>query len=340
MLARSIYPRVITVQGAGCDAINGDYRRSRLQEGVIPSYYLETILNDEQTRITLYHYKMSEGLDQWYISVVPLGLQPGSIQDLNFYYADADEFSTLPPHDEWKVFMGHAPAPTLLYNAETECCRQHFEPGLTLTCPSENPTDVLAQVANVWQRQIKNLESELLATQKLNDFTNQRLEETISEKEQFRDDAVRHKEELARTMQRLNETVLEKEKFAADALQLKAELARREKEGIFSVLPASTSKDALRKLCGTNIDALESSLEKAVSSVRQFQKELVAKQKEESCCCICYDAAKSVVLIPCNHLCVCEKCCRNTSSTSSSLKINTCPICREDVKDILVVFSS
>ena len=47
-------------------------------------------------------------------------------------------------------------------------------------------------------------------------------------------------------------------------------------------------------------------------------------------CCICLDGKKSVVLLPCRHLCLCEKC------NSPSLK--KCPICRSTIESRMVVF--
>ena len=39
-------------------------------------------------------------------------------------------------------------------------------------------------------------------------------------------------------------------------------------------------------------------------------------------CCICMDNEKNIMLDPCGHICVCEKC---------SNKLETCPICRSKI---------
>ena len=44
-------------------------------------------------------------------------------------------------------------------------------------------------------------------------------------------------------------------------------------------------------------------------------------------CVVCYDAAASMALSPCGHLCVCEKCVRALPSGSQSGELR-CPICR------------
>ena len=51
---------------------------------------------------------------------------------------------------------------------------------------------------------------------------------------------------------------------------------------------------------------------------------------EDDSCCICLDGKKSVVLLPCKHLCLCEKC--NTSS------LKNCPICRNVIETVIVTF--
>ena len=51
---------------------------------------------------------------------------------------------------------------------------------------------------------------------------------------------------------------------------------------------------------------------------------------EDDTCCICLDGKKSVVLLPCKHLCLCEKC--NTPSLKS------CPICRNIIESVIVTY--
>ena len=66
-------------------------------------------------------------------------------------------------------------------------------------------------------------------------------------------------------------------------------------------------------------------------------------------CCICLEGTKSILLLPCRHLCVCEQCSQGptnhiTSTTTGTSRphpgqIKTCPICRTKVEECLKVFS-
>lgn len=50
-------------------------------------------------------------------------------------------------------------------------------------------------------------------------------------------------------------------------------------------------------------------------------------------CCVCLALSKCIVLLPCRHMCLCEKCGSNTS------KILSCPICRHEIVSRLQVFT-
>ena len=70
--------------------------------------------------------------------------------------------------------------------------------------------------------------------------------------------------------------------------------------------------------------------EEAAAALLQKKKQEEAAAAEVDTCCICLDGKKSVVLLPCRHLCLCEKC------NSPSLK--KCPICRSTIESRMVVF--
>ena len=50
-------------------------------------------------------------------------------------------------------------------------------------------------------------------------------------------------------------------------------------------------------------------------------------------CVICEDEKKSVMLLPCKHMCLCRQC-----ATTCLDKLKTCPICRRDIEDSMEVF--
>ncbi len=56
----------------------------------------------------------------------------------------------------------------------------------------------------------------------------------------------------------------------------------------------------------------------------------VKSNVEDDTCCICLDGKKSVVLLPCKHLCLCDKC--NTPN------LKNCPICRNIIETVIVTY--
>ena len=52
---------------------------------------------------------------------------------------------------------------------------------------------------------------------------------------------------------------------------------------------------------------------------------------ETAACCICRDNAKTILLIPCRHLCLCDNC-------SQLQVVSTCPICRCQITDRIQVY--
>lgn len=57
---------------------------------------------------------------------------------------------------------------------------------------------------------------------------------------------------------------------------------------------------------------------------------LVIDEKYDFSCVICQDTKKDTVLMPCKHLCVCEKCSKN---------IDLCPLCRKEFDESMTVFT-
>ncbi len=60
-------------------------------------------------------------------------------------------------------------------------------------------------------------------------------------------------------------------------------------------------------------------------------KQLSKTQDEQKMCVVCQDAEKSVLLLPCRHVCVCKGCARNE-------QLDACPLCRETIVDRINVF--
>lgn len=97
------------------------------------------------------------------------------------------------------------------------------------------------------------------------------------------------------------------------------------------------SDDELSR-CTSALAIVSSKVEEAKRLSLQRKEKDLADSKlsnaENSLCCICRDATKTILLLPCRHLCLCEDC-----SETLQQRRGTCPVCREVVQDTLRVFA-
>ena len=54
---------------------------------------------------------------------------------------------------------------------------------------------------------------------------------------------------------------------------------------------------------------------------------------ESQLCIICCDLPKSVLLMPCKHLCMCEVCGNNE-------QLRVCPVCRTAIAGRIIVYNT
>jgi len=98
--------------------------------------------------------------------------------------------------------------------------------------------------------------------------------------------------------------------------------------------------DGLRELTTVGeCDKVERYLKASLSRVEDHKLALINKMVADnmSCmedsrvCVVCQGAEKSVVLLPCRHVCLCKDCANNGN-------IVDCPLCRERIRDRIAVF--
>jgi hypothetical protein len=65
---------------------------------------------------------------------------------------------------------------------------------------------------------------------------------------------------------------------------------------------------------------------------RKLQEDL---NNNPSLCVICWNDKKTIVLLPCRHLCVCVSCSKKLWNNTQN---ETCPICRNNVESLIEVF--
>ena len=59
----------------------------------------------------------------------------------------------------------------------------------------------------------------------------------------------------------------------------------------------------------------------------------VEREREEKLCCICQDHEKCIMMLPCRHLCICERCLEPLRARS-----HNCPMCRKPVKQMIKAY--
>jgi ubiquitin carboxyl-terminal hydrolase 9/24 len=114
-------PHQIVVTGAGNQAVNGIYRQDGYFQDAC-KYVMEGRWNGTQNRFYIFCCNVSNNTKHWYISIVPVGSQPGTSNDIDFYTAPVHERSrTVPPRDGWtKAQHGEDGVPALDYRVRPE----------------------------------------------------------------------------------------------------------------------------------------------------------------------------------------------------------------------------
>ena len=81
---------------------------------------------------------------------------------------------------------------------------------------------------------------------------------------------------------------------------------------------------------------MEACLEDVTRRIRdaklRCERAKLADALEGKLCCICQDAEREVLLLPCKHFCLCSKCASHES-------LRACPICRGEIQEKIRAFT-
>ena len=104
----------VSVQGAGLDVVNGIYQRSGTFDGV-GTYAKLGHWQDQNHEFSLFRCNTSNNTKHWYISIVPIGVQPGTSTDIDFYSAPVSpDEPDFPPTMGWtRSSEGTDPVPSV-----------------------------------------------------------------------------------------------------------------------------------------------------------------------------------------------------------------------------------
>jgi RING finger protein 26 len=99
-------------------------------------------------------------------------------------------------------------------------------------------------------------------------------------------------------------------------------------------------EDVLQCMTLPGLRTLEELLEGAARTTRLIREQKLEEQaaaaptsgREDRVCVVCQENARSVLLLPCRHLCLCATCSAHPAMTA-------CPVCRAGIAEKMPVFS-
>ncbi|XP_046547723.1 uncharacterized protein LOC124257655 [Haliotis rubra] len=96
-------------------------------------------------------------------------------------------------------------------------------------------------------------------------------------------------------------------------------------------LPAPSERYSLRSRSST-----PSRAQKLEMSTQDFEME-IEREKDKRKCVVCQDQTKSVLILPCRHMCLCVD-CANRIVRSRLIERRVCPLCRQRIQKVMDVF--
>lgn len=92
----------------------------------------------------------------------------------------------------------------------------------------------------------------------------------------------------------------------------------------------------LQNLTVPQLEQLEYEMRHAIEAVTKrkdaLMQEAIIQQREQRLCVVCQENEKSVVFLPCRHMCVCADC-------ADHHKVKTCPLCRHAIETRFSVYA-
>jgi hypothetical protein len=139
---------IIVVENAGIPEVNGEFSFVGIKNNA-GSYARSGIYHNKEVKFTLYKCSLRNGGYQWFISITPEGMEPGTTNDIDFYYCPAKIQDFAAPTHGWnKLNSNHTrdPAPKVRYvrinitedddpygdNSKTNATGTQIPPGTTI----------------------------------------------------------------------------------------------------------------------------------------------------------------------------------------------------------------
>ncbi len=135
---------IVILENAGVPEVNGEYHFVDLKNHA--GYYSRTgPYREKDAKFTLYKCSLRNGGFQWFVSITPENMEPGTTSDMDFYYAPAKTHDYLPPAQWTRLNANHTrdPAPKVRFAKKESSDEAGFiddEP-LEPTLPNDSDSD-------------------------------------------------------------------------------------------------------------------------------------------------------------------------------------------------------
>jgi len=121
---------------------------------------------------------------------------------------------------------------------------------------------------------------------------------------------------------------IEHEKRESDLLlQLKEASAE---DDVLQGLQKTMGKANFRRMDETQLLSIEQQLKTYLSDIEEIKSEIRSNELKSCMCCVCLERKKSVLFLPCRHLCTCAVCC---------LRLTKCPLCDAKITQKLEAYT-
>lgn len=137
------------------------------------------------------------------------------------------------------------------------------------------------------------------------------------EKENFQAKVESLREKMSKNQEVLSSLEEEKSRLQNELQLHQKELHQTE---LSQLLCDLIDEQTLKSWDRAKILQIEETLQDSISLVMNTRRQT----ERETLCCVCLEGEKTVLILPCKHLCLCKPCSRNK-------RIRTCPVCRTKI---------
>ncbi len=143
---------------------------------------------------------------------------------------------------------------------------------------------------------------------------------------------IEENEQLRRDEEASRQTCTDAAK-AISILEKRCETLEKEKHDfITNMNEALLNSETILKLPLEEIESMEEQMRRAMDLIMTTKMTKLSQQVENSTCVVCQVEPKTVLLMPCRHLCICKQCSENA-------KLLSCPLCRRTIEEKIIVYS-